>query len=59
METFKAHPQLGRFTLRDEGDLKTGPALLFLISYVLINQPRHLFLSGTTIAIGKILKVVE
>jgi len=32
METFKAHPQLGRFTLRDE---------------------------GTTIAIGKILKVVE
>lgn len=32
METFKDHPQLGRFTLRDE---------------------------GTTIAIGKILKVVE
>lgn len=32
METFKAHPQLGRFTLRDE---------------------------GATIAIGKILKVVE
>jgi len=32
METFKEHPQLGRFTLRDE---------------------------GTTIAIGKILKVVE
>lgn len=32
METFKSHPQLGRFTLRDE---------------------------GTTIAIGKILKVVE
>jgi len=32
METFKNHPQLGRFTLRDE---------------------------GTTIAIGKILKVVE
>ena len=22
METFKAHPQLGRFTLRDEGDFK-------------------------------------
>jgi len=32
METFKDHPQLGRFTLRDE---------------------------GTTIAIGKILKVIE
>merc|ERR1711893_359227 len=32
METFKDHPQLGRFTLRDE---------------------------GTTIAIGKILKIVE
>merc|ERR1712029_263413 len=32
METFKDHPQLGRFTLRDE---------------------------GPTIAIGKILKVVE
>jgi len=32
METFKNHPQLGRFTLRDE---------------------------GTTIAIGKILKIVE
>jgi peptide chain release factor subunit 3 len=49
METFKAHPQLGRFTLRDEG-LRPGLAK---------PQDSPPCVPGTTIAIGKILKVVE
>ena len=51
METFKDHPQLGRFTLRDEGE--------FILKYIFRKWivKKILFL-GTTIAIGKILKVV-
>ena len=48
METFKDHPQLGRFTLRDEG----REIILILFRFLLLS------VSGTTIAIGKILKVV-
>ena len=59
METFKAHPQLGRFTLRDEGDFKLAPYPSFYQALLWYNQPHHLSLTGTTIAIGKILKVVE
>ena len=47
METFKDHPQLGRFTLRDEGERDSVG--MFDVKHII---------AGTTIAIGKILKVV-
>ncbi len=55
METFKDYPQLGRFTLRDEGRIVycTG----FLRQNVIM-FPSFPFL-GKTIAIGKVLKLVE
>ena len=66
METFKDHPQLGRFTLRDEGllifDLSSASGFLsffflnfnfFLVSILLSS------FSGRTVAIGKILKVID
>ena len=56
MERFKDHPQLGRFTLRDEGT--------YLNSFLLVfkNNVRHFptfYFAGKTIAIGKILKLVD
>lgn len=55
METFKDYPQLGRFTLRDEG------RIVHCISFPrrnVIMFPSFPFL-GKTIAIGKVLKLVE
>lgn len=53
LETFKDFPQMGRFTLRDEG--KEGKAhsknLQTSMSFSILS-------SGKTIAIGKVLKLV-
>ena len=71
METFKNHPQLGRFTLRDEGKSH----LMYFFSQGILSQKiearvkntdynpldnniRISFL-GKTIAIGKVLKLVD
>lgn len=52
LEQFKLFPQMGRFTLRDEsksiGDAQTRSPSNY-----------HFYLSDKTIAIGKVLKVVE
>lgn len=53
MEPFKDFPQMGRFTLRDEG---TG------INFYLLKRRLQIILTlfiGRTIAIGKVLKVIE
>ena len=49
MEKFSDYPQLGRFTLRDEG--QHLPPVCFACA-----DERH---TGRTIAIGKITKLVE
>lgn len=54
METFKDYPQLGRFTLRDEG----------AYAEIVLEVPSTIFnhnnlISGKTVAIGKVLKLVE
>jgi len=54
MEPFKDFPQMGRFTLRDEGKKN---------SYSITRKHQVTFiciiLTGRTIAIGKVLKVIE
>jgi len=61
MESFKDHPQLGRFTLRDEGE---NPMQSIVFDLIFCSQVSgsfaYLFSStGKTIAIGKVLKIVE
>ena len=51
VEKFTDYPQLGRFTLRDEGDfIRYSPPLCKTVSYARV---------GKTIAIGKITKLIE
>ena len=52
VERFADYPQLGRFTLRDEGQYNCTPFL----SLMLTSCP---FSSGKTVAIGKITKIIE
>lgn len=51
LEQFKLFPQMGRFTLRDESEfaLKIGDNCQYI----------HFFILDKTIAIGKVLKVIE
>lgn len=55
LEEFKIMPQLGRFTLRDES--KYFRARIKFSILININAAR--FISDKTIAIGKVLKVIE
>ena len=63
METFKNHPQLGRFTLRDEG--KSHLMYFFpygqgkSTDYNPLDNNIPVSFSGKTIAIGKVLKLVD
>lgn len=54
LEQFKLFPQMGRFTLRDESEfaLKIWDNCQY-IQYI------HFFILDKTIAIGKVLKVIE
>lgn len=67
LETFKDFPQMGRFTLRDEGgntDVLIKSAFYIFKETTSINHNflphSHLYTpsSGKTIAIGKVLKLV-
>ena len=59
MESFKDHPQLGRFTLRDEG--KQLKVVVFFIEFVFVSVWNNDIPSfaGKTIAIGKVLKIIN
>lgn len=52
VERFADYPQLGRFTLRDEGQYIYN----LFINLILTSNP---FSSGKTVAIGKITKIIE
>lgn len=64
METFKDHPQMGRFTLRDE-----GLSFFFLLTPFFVEEtscsgacplfPCLTKFAGKTVAIGKVLKIVD
>ena len=60
LETFKEFPQMARFTLRDEGECDNctnghfhGGVLLYMCVMLCLCN------TGKTIAIGKVLKLIE
>lgn len=50
LEQFKLFPQMGRFTLRDESKISI---------YLCSKKNSQFFVLDKTIAIGKVLKVIE
>lgn len=58
MELFKNYNQLGRFTLRDEG-MTLISFLICSLQHKILTLNESFFIAGKTIAVGKVLKVIE